>query len=206
MSATVIYSNAIKLKTELQHDVASLESNQGSPLLLQSKIKAGLVTLQRSIKDLEDLSRREVTAIKRETTTGRAVKLRDECSQIQGALDRFRNIEATRQQRSNASGTEEQSTILMMDGLLNERAVLDGADQGLEQYLSMGRSALQELYEQRSMLKSTQKRLLDVANSLGLSTSVIRFIEQRTASDKWILYGGLSGTVLILWGIVHYLG
>ncbi|KAH9245009.1 hypothetical protein BASA81_017533 [Batrachochytrium salamandrivorans] len=187
-----------------------------------AKIKAGLVTLQRSIKDLEDLSRREVTAIKRETTTGRAVKLRDECSQIQGALDRFRNIEATRvaaeqrqallgtdhalQQRSNASGTEEQSTILMMDGLLNERAVLDGADQGLEQYLSMGRSALQELYEQRSMLKSTQKRLLDVANSLGLSTSVIRFIEQRTASDKWILYGGLSGTVLILWGIVHYLG
>ncbi|KAK5673015.1 Protein transport protein bos1, variant 2 [Batrachochytrium dendrobatidis] len=172
------------------------------------------------------LSRREVTSVKREITSGRASTLRDEHCQIQSAFDRYCSIESARiaseqrqellgldnslQQRNSGANhfnhPEEQSTILMMDGLINERNVLEGAEQSIEQYLTMGRNALHELYEQRSMLKSTQKRLLDVANSLGLSSSVIRFIEQRTAADQWILYGGLAGTCLILWAIVHYFG
>jgi golgi SNAP receptor complex member 2 len=41
----------------------------------------------------------------------------------------------------------------MMDGLAREKDILDNAGSSLDQYLNIGRSALQELYEQRSMLK-----------------------------------------------------
>ncbi|KAJ3085585.1 protein transport protein bos1 [Quaeritorhiza haematococci] len=84
------------------------------------------------------------------------------------------------------------STILMMDHMLRENDVLKTSGDRIDEFITMGRSALQELYEQRSMLKSTQRRLLDIANSLGLSTTVIRYIEQRTAADKWILWGATT--------------
>lgn len=58
---------------------------------------------------------------------------------------------------------------------------------------------------QQSMQK-TQKKLLDAANTLGLSKNVIRFIELRTAQDKWIFFAGLLITCLCMWAIAHYLG
>lgn len=117
----------------------------------------------------------------------------------------------------------------MMDGLAHERDLLDNAGENIDRYINMGRQALQELYEQRSILKvilrlvhgfllddqldsclmhvqSTQKKLLDVANSLGLSSSVIRFIEQRTVADRYILYGGIVVCILAMWAIVHFFG
>ncbi|KAL2919015.1 Protein transport protein bos1 [Polyrhizophydium stewartii] len=241
MSAAVIFSNAIKLKTELQADVASLTTApayaagdlQGRDDAAK-RIQAGLASLQRSIADLEDLARREVTAIKRETTSGRAAKLRDEAAQIQTAIDSYRLQEQQRiaeEQRAQLLGADhvlnqrthghahahggldgaggnphsEESTILMMDGLLREHTVLGTAEASIDQYLQIGRAALQELYDQRSMLKSTQKRLLDIANQLGLSATVIRFIEQRTAADRQILFAGIIVTVLIMVAIVYYL-
>lgn len=102
---------------------------------------------------------------------------------------------------------KEESTILMMDAFISkENEALGNAGQSVEQYIAIGRNALQELYEQRSILKNTQRRLLDVANQLGLSSTVIRFIEQRTQADQWILYGGIVVTVLLMWAIIHYLG
>ncbi len=48
-------------------------------------------------------------------------------------------------------------------------------------------------------IQSSQRRLLDIANSLGLSSTVIRLVEQRTTQDKLILYGGMLVTVIIIW-------
>ncbi|KAI8924460.1 hypothetical protein BC831DRAFT_513302 [Entophlyctis helioformis] len=191
MSATVLFSNALKLKTELQQDVARLESGQDTSSSLQSKIRTGLASLQRAVTDLDDLGRREVTAVKRETTLGRAAKMRDEYMQIQASYDRFRAME---QAQATLLGTEHvlnqrshtgyagsaaqrhpgdlESTILSIDDhMLRERDVLDASASSIDDYLTIGRNALHELYEQRSMLKSTQKRLLDVANALGLSST-----------------------------------
>ncbi|KAJ3115111.1 protein transport protein bos1 [Phlyctochytrium bullatum] len=110
---------------------------------------------------------------------------------------------------STPNGTEkpvsDTSTILMMDGLLKENEVLQSSGERLDEFIALGRTALQELYEQRTMLKSTQRRMLDIFNQLGLSTTVIRYIEQRTQQDKWVLFGGIVITVLIMWAIVHYL-
>ena len=58
---------------------------------------------------------------------------------------------------------------------------------------------LGNLNDQRGALKSVQKKVLSVANSLGVSNSVIKTIESRQFWDKVILYGGMLFTLLLLW-------
>ncbi|KAJ3347030.1 protein transport protein bos1 [Entophlyctis luteolus] len=98
------------------------------------------------------------------------------------------------------------STILMMDGLLRENEVLTATDGRLDEFIQMGRGALSELYEQRQILKATQKRMYSIATSLGLSASVIKYIEKRANQDRWVLFGGMLVTLLLMWAIAHFFG
>ena len=49
----------------------------------------------------------------------------------------------------------------------------------MDEFIAHGRAVLDDLKDQRSVLKGTQKRLLDAANTLGLSRDVIGWIERR---------------------------
>ena len=103
----------------------------------------------------------------------------------------------------------------MMDLFGKEAQILNQSGDRIEEYIHVGKNALQELYEQRTMLKvfftlshhqSTQRRLLDAANTLGLSTTVIRFIEQRTVADRYILWGGILFTLSFMIFFVYRFG
>ena len=101
--------------------------------------------------------------------------------------------------------SEQHSTILLMDHYQKESDVLSTSHTRVDEFIQIGKSALNELYEQKSLMKGTQRRLLDVANSLGMGQSMIRLIEQRTTQDKWILYGGMGMTLFCIFLIVHFL-
>lgn len=49
----------------------------------------------------------------------------------------------------------------------------------MDDFIAQGRAVLDNLVDQREMLKGTQRRLLDAANTLGLSRDVIGWIERR---------------------------
>ncbi|KAJ1555154.1 protein transport protein bos1, partial [Cladochytrium tenue] len=124
-------------------------------------------------------------------------------------LLRSRRSEPNLSRLSSSDGHQplgDAATVLMMDGLLHEQDVLVSSGSRLDDYITIGRNALTELYEQRNILKSTQRRMLDVATTLGLSTTVIRYIEQRTQQDKWILWGGMAVTVFLFWVILRAFG
>ena len=72
----------------------------------------------------------------------------------------------------------------------------------------LGRQAYRELVEQRDIFKSTQRKLLDIANTMGkktlinyqgLSTRVIRFIERQSRTDG---YSKDSLTLVFLIGVI----
>ena len=46
--------------------------------------------------------------------------------------------------------------------------------------------------------QSAQRKALDVLNSIGLSDSVLRMIDRRQQWDKWLTYGGMVVTLLVL--------
>ena len=62
---------------------------------------------------------------------------------------------------------------------LREHSFAQQTHDRLDEMLAQGRAALDDLVDQRSMLKGTQRRLLDAANTLGLSRDVIGWIERR---------------------------
>ncbi|KAI8911091.1 hypothetical protein EDD86DRAFT_189307 [Gorgonomyces haynaldii] len=217
MSSAIVYSNATKVKQELEQDTQSLLSGQQSYLYLEPRLRSNLTRLQSLLGDLESIANREVVAQKRQTTLSRLAALRDGYTSLSTIVEKFKQDEQQRMQEEQRKqllgensiknrGNTEKNTILMMDGLLKETDVLNDAESNIERFIQMGRGALDELYEQRSMLKGAQKRLLDAANRLGLSKSVIKFIEQRTVTDRYILYGGIVASIVLMTLFVYYFG
>jgi Golgi SNAP receptor complex protein 2 len=67
---------------------------------------------------------------------------------------------------------------------LREHTFIQNAETQFDAFIAQGQEVLNNLVEQRQMLKGTQRRLLDAANTLGLSRNVIGWIEKR----RWVSY------------------
>ena len=68
---------------------------------------------------------------------------------------------------------------LREDHALREHDFIRNTDSRLDEFLAQGQAVLNDLKDQRNVLKGTQRRLLDAANTLGLSRNVIGWIERR---------------------------
>lgn len=68
---------------------------------------------------------------------------------------------------------------LREDHALREHDFIRNTDSRLDEFLAHGQAVLSDLKDQRNVLKGTQRRLLDAANTLGLSRNVIGWIERR---------------------------
>lgn len=66
------------------------------------------------------------------------------------------------------------------DLALREHTFLQESERHIDTYIAQGRAALENLVEQRGILKGTKTRLLDAANTLGLSRETIGWVERRT--------------------------
>lgn len=62
---------------------------------------------------------------------------------------------------------------------LHEHTFIQSTEARLDDFLAQGREVLDNLVDQRNVLKGTQRMLLDSANTLGLSRDVIGWIERR---------------------------
>ncbi|KAF1811575.1 V-snare-domain-containing protein [Eremomyces bilateralis CBS 781.70] len=86
---------------------------------------------------------------------------------------------------------------------LREQSFSSRTNTQLDEYIDRGRAVLADLGDQREMLKGTQRKLLSVANTLGISGETIRMVERRVRQDKWIFWAGLvlffAFAWLVLW-------
>ncbi|PHH83087.1 hypothetical protein CDD82_3622 [Ophiocordyceps australis] len=87
-----------------------------------------------------------------------------------------------------------------------EQNFFQNTNHALDEYIARGQAVLGDLGQQREMLKSTQKRLYSVANTLGISGDTIRMVERRAREDKWIFAAGVIIFFLFCWLVMHYLG
>ncbi|KAM6368613.1 Golgi SNAP receptor complex member 2 isoform 2-T2 [Pluvialis apricaria] len=63
----------------------------------------------------------------------------------------------------------------------------------------------EELLARTFTTNGTHKKILDVANMLGLSNTVMRLIEKRAFQDKYFMIGGMVLTCVIMFLVVQYL-
>ena len=71
-------------------------------------------------------------------------------------------------------------------------------------YLEMGKNSLTSLYDQKNVLKNAKKRILDMANSLGLTGNVINKAMSRSWWDRVIVYSGIVIVTLLLVFVRYY--
>ncbi|KAL4074148.1 snare region anchored in the vesicle membrane C-terminus-domain-containing protein [Scleroderma yunnanense] len=89
---------------------------------------------------------------------------------------------------------------------LNEHSFIQSTETRLDEFIAQGREVLDNLVDQRNVLKGTQRRLLDAANTLGLSREVISWIERRSTQDMYIFLGGAVFTFFCFFLIWRYFG
>lgn len=107
---------------------------------------------------------------------------------------------------------------------LREHSFIQNTDTRLDEFIAQGRAVLDDLVDQRNVLKGTQRRLLDAANTLGLSRDVIGWIERRrcvryflllldgetnvpcSTQDMYIFFAGAVFTFVCFYFIWRYLG
>lgn len=88
---------------------------------------------------------------------------------------------------------------------LREQSFFAQTNTQLDEFLDRGRAVLGDLGQQREMLKGTQRKLYNVANTLGISGDTIRMVERRARQDKWIFWGGVVVFFGFCWLVIHFL-
>ncbi|KAJ7647226.1 golgi SNAP receptor complex member bos1 [Roridomyces roridus] len=89
---------------------------------------------------------------------------------------------------------------------LHEHTFIQNTESKLDEFLAQGREVLDNLRDQRNILKGTHRRLLDAANTLGLSRDVIGWIERRSTQDWYIFLAGAAFTLFCFYLIWRYFG
>lgn len=75
----------------------------------------------------------------------------------------------------------------------------------MDRMIDHGENILEGLKFQSSTLKEIKRKILSATNTLGLSSTLIKMIDRRSTSDKYVLYAGMIITCIIMFLAVRYL-
>lgn len=102
---------------------------------------------------------------------------------------------------ANATSPE---TCVDIDYSLQQHSSLQNAHNGVDEMIMSGSSILSSLVNQRETLKAAKSKLITIGNTLGLSNHTMKLIQRRFSEDKYILFGGMILTLMVM-SIVVYL-
>jgi len=89
---------------------------------------------------------------------------------------------------------------------LDEHSWAENTETQLDMFLAQGREVIDNLVDQKNILKGTQRRLLDSAQTLGLSRDVIGWIERRSKQDTILFCIGAIFTFFCFYWIWRWFG
>ncbi|CAG8581574.1 1978_t:CDS:2 [Paraglomus brasilianum] len=211
------YKHALKQINSIREDLDKFDRGEDVSVGIQGQISAGFTALERTIDEYDSLARREIILVKQEKAFVNLRKLRDDHNELRKLFTATKQREMAKNaanDRSELLGRRHQTStpehpfhrdLTREEHALREHSFINETDSKLDEFISYGNTVLNDMYHQNNILKGTQRRLLDAANTLGLSRSVIQYIERRSSQDNWILIIGAGFTLFCMWAIVHYL-
>uniref|UniRef100_A0A1Y9H2L8 Golgi SNAP receptor complex member 2 n=1 Tax=Anopheles dirus TaxID=7168 RepID=A0A1Y9H2L8_9DIPT len=110
---------------------------------------------------------------------------------------------AERESLLNKRFTANTETSIDIDYSLQHHNSMQNAHRGVDEMIWTGSNVLDGLRSQRETLKGARKRILDVGNTLGLSNQTMKMIERRLVEDKYVMYGGMFVTTVIICLIIY---
>ncbi|XP_043440781.1 Golgi SNAP receptor complex member 2 isoform X6 [Leopardus geoffroyi] len=189
-----------------------LETADKQSLHLENEIQASIDQIFSHLERLEILSSKEPPN-KRQNAKLRVDQLKYDVQHLQTALRNFQHRRYAREQQerqreellSRTFTTNDSDTTIPMDSSLHFNSSLQKIHHGMDDLIGGGHSILDGLRAQRLTLKGTQKKILDIANMLGLSNTVMRLTEKRAFQDKYFMIGGMLLTCVVMFLVVQYL-
>lgn len=198
-SVNEIFPRVQKLKYDLQQQLREVEAKRMPP----ADMELGLDALRKQYELLEMLAEKEVH--RREEWRQKILDVKEAHSWLVQQLQRWRqhhDREALEEAERRELFGQYQLPSSVMSALSEEGDSYMRSSNRMAGLLESAGSSLTELTSQREMLKGTQRKVLDMLTTLGVSSSTIRIIERRNVVDKMIVYGGMLITALLLY-LVH---
>eukprot|EP00123_Amoebidium_parasiticum_P022912 comp9777_c0_seq1/m.4735 comp9777_c0_seq1/g.4735 ORF comp9777_c0_seq1/g.4735 comp9777_c0_seq1/m.4735 type:complete len:217 (-) comp9777_c0_seq1:559-1209(-) len=179
---------------------------------MEEDTRQKLDQIQKSVDRLQLLVQKE-PAQSRQKHQMRVTQLAHDVNLLVSAYTNHQNqqIQRRREQEDreklllNTTFKPNSETSILMDQAMQEHSKLVQANRGLDDLLENGASILSNLTTQKGALKAVQRRVLDIANTLGMSNTVMRMIESRKTQDRLILFGGMLVTLFVMYLTVRYL-
>ena len=209
MSISSLFPEAQRTLLRLQHDVSLYENNTDRSPTMEHAIDTTLSALLRCIQDMESLSSSEHPA-RREMWRSRIRAMSDELLSLRAAHTRTQLAQQRRQheatvraellsgaQRRRDNGTGIDSLSRENDSLLNSHRLID-------EFTAMASASLDSLHRQRGALKGVHRKVLDVANSIGMSSSLLRLIERTETFNACLVAAGAVVTCVVVGGVWWY--
>jgi len=191
-------------------DLEALETGKDSSVFLQGRLATNINNVSR-ICDTLDNEVAQQSGPKREIWRIRVKQLVEECKNMRKSMDTY-----LQSKYAQAREEDERSKLLErrskggqtaeVDQLLKENQSLGRSHTVLDDIESAGRNIISSLGSQNETIKKAQRKLWDMANTLGLSRNIIRRIQRRTFVDKLIVYSGMVITlvfIFLLWTYMH---
>ncbi|XP_048373967.1 Golgi SNAP receptor complex member 2 [Sphaerodactylus townsendi] len=208
-----LYHQTNKQVHEVHSYMGQLEtSDKQSVHLVENEIQARIDKIFSSLERLEIFCNKEPLN-KRQNAKLRVDQLKYDIQHLQTALRNFQHRRYAREQQerqreellAQTFTANDSDTTIPIDETLQFNESLQNAHRGMDDLIGSGTSILRGLRDQRVTLKGTHKKILDVANMLGLSNTVMRLTEKRAFQDKYFMLGGMVLTCVLMFLVVQYL-
>ncbi|XP_051995810.1 Golgi SNAP receptor complex member 2-like isoform X1 [Xyrauchen texanus] len=208
-----LYHQTNKQIQQVQSQMGRLETTDRRSLhLFENELQARIDQILNQLERLEFLACKEPPN-RRQNAKLRVDQLKYDVQHLQTALRNFQHRLDTREAQerereellSRSFTTNDADTSIPIDETLQFNTNLHNAHRGMDDLLGSGSSILNGLRDQRSTLKGIHKKMLDVANMLGLSNTVMRLINKRASQDKFIMIAGMLASCFVMFLVVRYL-
>ncbi|CAI6007106.1 unnamed protein product [Closterium sp. NIES-65] len=173
---------------------------------LMDGLRVKLAELQRMCADMGQLWRNHANKTQRELWRRRVEVMGEEAEALRLALDRCAAKEHRRRREAQEraellvarAGGQGGRILSEADAEIRDMETAKRAGRVLEDTLAQGIATLSHMAQQREVLKSAQRRALDMLNYVGLSDAVLKKINRRQLVDRAISYGGMLLTLIVI--------
>lgn len=193
--------------SDIEIQIADLE--RGSRYVNANDVGIALSEMRMRLDNLDALSDQENNKSKREDVKRRVGHLKSAHRQIEQTFSNYLKRKGTQlfdhNKHTLLQGSRSLEDAQLADVEIAESRSLDRSMNLIGSYIATGRATLEELTSQRERLKGAHRKVLDILNSLGLSGSILRQIENREVFDRLLVFGGMavvSLLLLLLWWFV----
>lgn len=208
-----LYHQTNKLVQETQHLFSQLERRTADLNVqeVEHNIESKINQINSNCERLDVLCLKGPIS-QRQNAKMRVDQLKYDSRHLNAALNSWRNQrirkereEAEREALLSRKFTTNDHVDIVIDHNAQHNSSLRNAVYGVDDLLNQGSGILENLRSQRITLKGAHKRLIDIANTLGLSNTTMRLIDQRARQDGFVLVGGMIFTCIIIILVIIYL-